>query len=94
MVRADTTIENVAVAERPLAIFACTEFAENFDVAPPASWTVINRSNPVGTTTWFQATGTPFPAHSGVASSFVAANFNSRVAPGPLATGSFCRNSQ
>ncbi|MDQ5825055.1 MAG: choice-of-anchor J domain-containing protein [Chloroflexota bacterium] len=50
---------------------------EGFEVAPPSSWTVINRSSPQGSTSWFQGNPAIFPAHSGDPNSYVGANFNS-----------------
>lgn len=54
-------------------------FTENFDdVAslPSAGWNFINRSQPLGTTNWYQGTAASFSAHSGAADSYMAANYN------------------
>lgn len=59
--------------------------SENFDVAPPASWTMLNLSTPAGTNPlWFQGNPTdalpdpgPFDAYAGPTSSYVAVNYNS-----------------
>lgn len=49
---------------------------EDFDAVVPAGWTVINNSDPVGTTSWFQGLTSSFEAHAGSADSYAAANFN------------------
>ena len=55
-------------------IQAQTLLSENFDVSPPASWTILNLSSPVGTTTWAQGTPTdPDPALSGPFDSYAGA---------------------
>ncbi len=58
--------------------------SENFNVAPPASWTILNLSSPVGTTTWFQGnpadaipTPGPFSSQAGPSNSYMGTNFNS-----------------
>ena len=51
----------------------------------PATWVITNHSNPVGTTTWFQPTGTPpFPANSGTPLQYIAANFNNTAGAGVI----------
>ena len=57
--------------------------SENFDVAPPATWTILNLSTPVGTASWFQGNPTdattpgPFDSYAGATNSYVGCNFNS-----------------
>ncbi|MEQ1677083.1 MAG: choice-of-anchor J domain-containing protein, partial [Chitinophagaceae bacterium] len=50
---------------------------EGFDaVVPlPSGWFTKNNSTPVGTTGWFQGNPGAFPSHSGVANSYIAANY-------------------
>jgi hypothetical protein len=56
-------------------------------------WARQNNSSPVGTTSWFQGGGTSqnptFPSHSGAASSYIAANFNSTGNLGNISTWLF-----
>ncbi|MBL7731040.1 MAG: choice-of-anchor J domain-containing protein, partial [Chitinophagaceae bacterium] len=42
----------------------------------PAGWAAQNNSTPLGTTGWFQGDPAVFPAQSGAANSYIAANFN------------------
>ena len=52
---------------------------ENFDdisTLPGAGWVIVNNSTPGGLTSWFQGNDSVFPAQSGAANSYVAANFN------------------
>ena len=58
--------------------------SQNFDVSPPATWTILNLSSPVGTSTWFQGNPTtatptagPFDSYAGVPNSYMGSNFNS-----------------
>ncbi len=59
---------------------------EGFNTAPPQTWTVINRSNPTGSTSWFQGNPEVFNAHSGANNSYVAANFYSTSGVGTIST--------
>jgi len=57
---------------------------ENFDSLPAAiasGWVLDNNSDPAGTTDWFQGNAAVFPAQSGPADSYAAANFLN-AAPG------------
>ena len=51
-------------------------FSEDFAVVPVPGWTTQNNSSPVGSTGWFQGDTARFPAHSGAANSYIAADFN------------------
>jgi len=51
--------------------------SEGFDSFLPAGWAAINNSAPVGTTGWFAGNPGIFPAESGPADSYAAANFHS-----------------
>jgi uncharacterized repeat protein (TIGR01451 family) len=61
---------------------------EGFDdvsTLPGNGWAMINRSNPLGLTNWYQGVGTVFPAHSGVIStSYIAANYNNTTGAGTI----------
>ncbi|MDO8896485.1 MAG: choice-of-anchor J domain-containing protein, partial [Bacteroidales bacterium] len=65
-----------------------SSFSEGFDditTLPGAGWALINKSAPVGTTSWFQASATaPFPAHSGAATSYIGANYNNTAGTGTI----------
>ncbi|MEZ5422795.1 MAG: choice-of-anchor J domain-containing protein [Pyrinomonadaceae bacterium] len=54
---------------------AITEGFDDITTLPGAGWTQINHSSPVGSTAWFQGS-TPFPAQTGGATAYIAANFN------------------
>ncbi|MBK8610200.1 MAG: T9SS type A sorting domain-containing protein [Chitinophagaceae bacterium] len=49
---------------------------EGFGTVVPAGWFAQNNSQPVGATGWFQGNAGVFPANSGPATSYAAANFN------------------
>ena len=52
--------------------------SENFDsvaTLPGAGWVETNNSNPLGETGWFQGNSGIFPAQSGAADAYIAANF-------------------
>src|SRR5262245_65144597 len=48
---------------------------ENFDTVPPATWTVLARSEPAGTTTVFPGNDAVFVAFNGAPTSYAAMNF-------------------
>ena len=54
---------------------APTSLDESFDNLAASGWTIVNASNPVGTTAWFQGNPGIFPAHSGAPDGYAAANF-------------------
>lgn len=59
-------------------VSASTILSENFDNVAnlvPAGWAIVNNSAPLGTTDWFQGNPGVFSSQSGVANSYVAANF-------------------
>jgi hypothetical protein len=76
-----------ALVAGPLAVIAVSSPAsaavvtEGFDTVVPASWTAVNNSSPLGSTSVFQGETTsgigPFDAHTGAPSSYAAMNFNS-----------------
>ncbi|HEX8250818.1 MAG TPA: choice-of-anchor J domain-containing protein [Pyrinomonadaceae bacterium] len=58
---------------------ARAQVIENFDnitLLPSRGWFTQNNSIPVGSTGWFQGNPNVFPAPSGAANSYIAANFN------------------
>ncbi len=58
---------------------------ENFDnVSALSDWVILNRSQPVGTTSWFQGNSGIFPAESGASASYIAANFLNAGAGGNI----------
>ena len=65
---------------------------ENFDtlgdpITLPTGWTAINRSAPVGTTTWFRGgAGTTFGGYNGGQTGYIGANFNSTTGVGVIST--------
>src|SRR5262245_47320049 len=54
----------------------CT-ISEGFDdITNLPDWAMINHSEPLGPTDWFQGNDAVFPSHSGDTTSYIAANFN------------------
>jgi hypothetical protein len=51
--------------------------SEGFTTVSPSGWTVINNSDPLGSTNWFQGNTAVFGSQSGATNSYAAANFNS-----------------
>lgn len=67
--------EFVRDTRSPLAPLA--DITENFDdITNLPGWVIVNNSNPVGTTDWFQGNPTVFNAHMGANDSYIGANFN------------------
>jgi hypothetical protein len=59
--------------------------AENFDdvaTLPGAGWVETNNSSPLGESAWFQGNSGIFPAQSGAANAYIAANFLNAGAAG------------
>lgn len=59
---------------------AIDELAEGFDditQLPGAGWGLINNSEPLGPSSWFQGNETIFPAHEGDPDAYIAANYES-----------------
>ena len=54
----------------------CT-ISEGFDdITNLPDWAMINHSEPLGVTDWFQGNDAVFPSHSGAPTSYIGANFN------------------
>jgi hypothetical protein len=60
--------------------------SEGFNTVIPTGWTVINRSSPLGTTSWFQGNPAVFPSQSGAPNAYAAANFQSTGSVGQIST--------
>lgn len=56
---------------------SAASLTEGFDIAPPAGWTTVNSSQPLGTASWFQGNPAVFTAFSGEDNSYIGVNFNS-----------------
>jgi hypothetical protein len=67
-------------AEGPRTLQTCTPvLTENFDnvaTLPGAGWFQINRSEPLGTTGWYQGDSTVFTSQAGAANAFIMADFD------------------
>ncbi len=62
---------------------AGTCLTEGFETVLPTGWVVQNKSNPVGSTSWFQGS-TRLVAQSGSANSYAGANFNNTTGAGNI----------
>jgi hypothetical protein len=60
----------------PSPVCSQVEGFDNITTLPGAGWVQINHSTTEGITGWFQGNGAVFPAHSGTAVSYIAANYN------------------
>jgi uncharacterized delta-60 repeat protein len=56
-----------------------------------AGWVQMNHSAVVGTSGWFQGNSAVFPAHSGAATSYIAANFNNQGGTNTISNQSVAR---
>ena len=69
-----------SVAGQPAAATAPSGsclISEGFDdITALPDWAIINHSEPLGVTDWFQGNDTVFPAHTGDPTSYIGANFN------------------
>ncbi len=63
----------------PSPVCFLIEGFDNITTLPGAGWVQTNRSSTGGNTDWFQGNGAVFPAHSGAAASYIAANYNNRT---------------
>ena len=52
--------------------------------ALPDDWIIINHSQTIGSTSWFQGNNTVFPAHTGPSTSYAGANFNNTTGVGDI----------
>jgi hypothetical protein len=62
-------------------------WSEGFDditLLPGLGWALINNSQPLGTSGWFQGNSAVFPAHSGAPTSYIGANFNNTSGVGTI----------
>jgi bacillolysin len=58
----------------------CVQLSEGFDSIPLLTgqgWAMINRSSPIGISSWFQGNPAVFPAHTGATNSYIGVNFQS-----------------
>ncbi|MDY0125585.1 MAG: choice-of-anchor J domain-containing protein [Anaerolineaceae bacterium] len=63
------------------------DFSEGFNditTLPTQGWAFINKSDPIGVIDWFQGNSDVFPAHSGDATQYIAANFNNAAGVGTI----------
>lgn len=63
------------------------DLSEGFDditTLPTQGWALINKSDPIGVTSWFQGNGSVFPAHAGAETQYIAANYNNTTGAGTI----------
>jgi len=66
----------VILATLASGVASAQQLTENFGSVVPSGWLVVNHSDPVGSTIWFQGNAGVFSAQGGAATSYAAANFN------------------
>lgn len=86
MIRLKLALPLVAVLALAAGAASAQPLIENFDIAPPASWTVLARSEPLGTTTVFQGNDAIFTAFNGGPTAYAGMNFNSTGNTGTIST--------
>lgn len=62
----------------------CTEGFENVAQLPSHGWRILNRSDPLGTTNWFQGIPGRFPAQAGPSDSYASADQNNASGQFPV----------
>ena len=62
----------------------CTEGFENLSQLTSRGWIILNRSDPLGTTDWFQGIPARFPAQTGPSNSYVSADANNASGQFPV----------
>lgn len=68
----------LAVAALSMGFSAsAASLTEGFDTVPPAGWTTVNNSVPIGSTGYFQGNPAVFEAFEGGPTSYIGVNFNS-----------------
>jgi hypothetical protein len=77
---------SMRAAEPSRTLQTCTPvLTENFDniaTLGPAGWAIIDNSQPLGTTNWFQGDSTVFPSQAGAPNAYISADFDNTVGPG------------
>ena len=68
----------------PVLISDWSQGFEDIDQLPGLGWALINNSQPLGATGWFQGNTTVFSAHQGPADSYIGANFNNTGSIGTI----------
>ena len=59
--------------------------SEGFDdITNLPDWAMINHSEPLGLTDWFQGNDVVFPSHSGASTSYIGANYNNTADTGTI----------
>lgn len=61
-----------------------TEGFEDVTTLPSNGWAQINKSDPIGSTGWFQGNSSVFPAHAGDVTHYIGANFNNTAGTGTI----------
>jgi len=61
-------------ANAAFATVSCTEGFDDVPLLPAQGWIILNRSDPLGTTTWFQGISARFPAQAGSSDSYASAD--------------------
>ncbi len=60
---------------------------EGFDditTLPGGGWFLVNHSEPIGVTSWFQGNDTVFPAQAGAPTAYIGANYNNTAGTGTI----------
>ncbi len=76
---------SAATASPPSNAFLTQGF-ESVSGLSAAGWGLFNNSEPLGTTTWFQGSGSIFPAHEGPTNSYITAAYHSTANQGTIST--------
>src|SRR5204863_1258149 len=78
------TLHQFDLYTNPLML-SCSPINEGFDdITNLPGWFMINHSEPLGVTNWFQGNNAVFPAFDGAPTAYIAANFNNTADVGTI----------
>ena len=69
-----SAVATFVLANAAFASVSCTEGFDNVALLDSQGWIVLNRSDPIGVTTWFQGIASRFPAQAGATDSYASAD--------------------
>jgi subtilisin family serine protease len=81
---AEPAPQQILPTASPVLMSDWSQGFEDITQLPGQGWALINNSQPLGTTGWFQGNSTVFSAHQGPADSYIGANFNNTGANGTI----------
>jgi subtilisin family serine protease len=81
---AEPAARQILPTASPVLMSDWSQGFEDINQLPGLGWALINNSQPLGATGWFQGNTTVFSAHQGPADSYIGANFNNTGSIGTI----------